>query len=67
MGNFMKKLTWTHKSLILRMLSILLTCIAVISVSSLGASGQTVGKKITIDKKTLLSGKLFTSCVSKAV
>ena len=51
MGNFMKKLTWTHKSLILRMLSILLTCIAVISVSSLGASGQTVGKKITIDKK----------------
>lgn len=47
----MKKLTWTHKSLILRMLSILLTCIAVISVSSLGASGQTVGKKITIDKK----------------
>ena len=47
----MKKLTRTHKSLFLRMLSILLTCIAVISVSPSGAFGQAVEKKITIDFK----------------
>ncbi|WP_270544282.1 hypothetical protein [Butyricimonas paravirosa] len=45
----MKKLTRTHKSLFLRMLSILLTCIAVISVSPSGAFGQAVEKRITID------------------
>ena len=47
----MKKLTRTHKSLFLRMLSILLTCIAVISVSPSGAFGQAVEKRITIDLK----------------
>ena len=47
----MKKLTRTHKSLFLRMLSILLTCIAVISVSPSGAFGQAVEKRITIDFK----------------
>ncbi len=47
----MKKLTRTHKSLFLRMLSILLACIAVISASPSGAFGQAVEKKITIDFK----------------
>ena len=47
----MKKLTRTHKSLFVRMLSILLTCIAVISVSPSRAFGQAVEKRITIDLK----------------